>query len=88
MANTTPEEDAEDADAWGGEPVMLDGRAVGQVTSGGYGHHVDQSIALAYLDSADIDPNADYRVEIVGEPRPARMITAPLFDPNGGRMRG
>ena len=80
--------DAEDADAWGGEPVMLDGRAVGQVTSGGYGHHVGQSIALAYLDSADIDPNADYRVEIVGEPRPARMITAPLFDPNGGRMRG
>ena len=47
-----------------------------------------QSIALAYLYTADIDEAADYRVEIVGEPRPARLVTAPLFDPNGGRMRG
>ncbi len=44
--------DAADADAYGDEPVLADGRVVGFVTSGGYGHTVGQSIALAYLEPA------------------------------------
>ena len=27
-------------------------------------------------------------IEILGEMRPARLITTPLFDPDGRRMRG
>ncbi len=41
--------DAGDADAIGDEPVWHDGKVVGWVTSGGYGHGVGRSLALAYV---------------------------------------
>ena len=37
------------ADVIGDEPVWHDGAVVGWITSGGYGHHVKQSIALGYV---------------------------------------
>ncbi|TLY76207.1 MAG: hypothetical protein E6K43_03270, partial [Gammaproteobacteria bacterium] len=41
--------DASDADASGDEPVWHDGKVVGWVTSGAYGHSVRQSLALGYI---------------------------------------
>jgi vanillate/3-O-methylgallate O-demethylase len=37
------------ADVIGDEPVWHDGQVVGWITSGGYGHHVKESIALGYV---------------------------------------
>jgi dimethylglycine dehydrogenase len=79
--------DADDADAHGDEPVLADGRVVGFTTSGGYGHSVGQSIALAYLEPAVATPDAALAVTILGEDRPARLAPAPLYDPSGARMR-
>ena len=42
---------AGDVDASGYEPVWSDGRLVGFVTSGGYGHTTDQSLAMAMVNS-------------------------------------
>jgi dimethylglycine dehydrogenase len=80
--------DALDADAVGDEPVFSDDRVVGFVTSGGYGHTVGKSIALAYLEPDLATPDAALAVEILGERRPARVAPAPLVDPTGARMRG
>ncbi|MEZ5774136.1 MAG: glycine cleavage T C-terminal barrel domain-containing protein [Hyphomicrobiaceae bacterium] len=44
--------DAVDADAAGYEPIHHDGRRVGYVTSGAYGHFVGESLAMAYVESA------------------------------------
>ena len=44
--------DANDADAIGDEPVWHDGKVVGWVTSGGYGHTVGKSVALGYVEGA------------------------------------
>ena len=41
--------DATDADASGYEPVWRDGRKVGFVTSGGYGHTIGKSLAMALI---------------------------------------
>jgi dimethylglycine dehydrogenase len=60
---------------------------VGFVTSGGYGHTVDASIALAYVEPPFAVPEAPLRVTILGEDRPARVSPAPLYDPSGARMR-
>ena len=81
----------DDADAWGDEAVWHDGQVVGNVTSGGYGHFVRQSIALAYV-PAELAANgaskeASFEVEILGERRPARLTASPPFDPSGARMR-
>ena len=45
----TLEVDADDADAGGYEPVWSDGELVGFVTSGGYGHTLDKSLAMALV---------------------------------------
>ncbi|MGH6895563.1 MAG: GcvT family protein [Geminicoccaceae bacterium] len=79
--------DAADADAYGDEPVLAENRVVGFVTSGGYGHTVGASIALAYIEPRFVVPEVALRVTILGEDRPARIATLPLYDPGGARMR-
>ena len=79
--------DAADADAYGDEPVLAEGRVVGFVTSGGYGHTVGASIALAYVEPRCAVPEAALCVTILGEDRPARIAALPLYDPGGARMR-
>ena len=79
--------DAVDADANGDEPVWRDGEVVGWVTSGGYGHCVGQSIALAFVPAALAATDHRFEVEILGERRPAALAPHPLHDPAGSRMR-
>ena len=77
-----------DADAIGDEPIWKGDEVVGWVTSGGYAHWSQKSVALGYVKAGAYDPDADYAVELLGEQRPARVQVAPLFDPSGERMRG
>ncbi len=80
--------DSKDADVTGYEPVRSDGRVVGFVTSGAYGHHVRQSLALAYIDAALAGQmSAPLSVDVVGEPRAARLLREPPYDPRGLRLR-
>jgi glycine cleavage system T protein len=73
--------------ALGNEPVRVDGRIVGRVTSGGYGFAVERSIAFAYLppDQAAIGTRGD--VEVFGEWIGFEIVREPLWDPNGARIR-
>jgi dimethylglycine dehydrogenase len=80
--------ETDDADVVGDEPVRLNGQTIGWVTSGGYAHHVAASVALAYVPVAHAIPGARFEVEILDRMCPARLIAAPLFDPDGTRMRG
>jgi dimethylglycine dehydrogenase len=79
--------DARDADVSGFEPVWSGERRIGFVTSGAYGHHVRQSLALAYVDRAEADACAAVEVPIVGERRPGRILAEPPYDPQGLRLR-
>jgi len=81
--------DAADADVLGDEPIWYQGKVVGWVTSGGFGHFVELSLAQGYIPSAIAsDAAADgFEVEILGERRAARILAKPPFDPEGTRMR-
>ncbi len=79
--------DAAGADVTGFEPVWQGTRKVGFVTSGAYGHYVEQSLALAYVDAA-IAAEAPISVHVVGERRAARILTEPPYDPKGFKLRG
>jgi dimethylglycine dehydrogenase len=79
--------ETEDADAHGYEPVLADGRAVGYVSSGGFGHVVGESIALAYLPVEHAEPGTRLEVELLGERRPAEVVREPLYDPANERLR-
>jgi len=73
--------------ALGSEPVFIDGRAAGRVTSGGYGYSVGQSIAYAYVPSESAEPGQAVEVEIFGERVNGQVAAEPLYDPKGGRIR-
>jgi dimethylglycine dehydrogenase len=79
--------DGTEADAVGDEAVFHGGKVAGWVTSGGFGHRSGASIALAYV-AADVAPALDgFEVEVLGERKPARRASQPLYDPDGARMR-
>ena len=82
------EVDATDADVVAYEPVWIDGKVEGFCTSGGYSHHTQKSIALALIPRALDREDLAVEIEILGDMRPARRLTTPLFDPDGHRMRG
>lgn len=83
----TLEVEAEDADASGFEPVWHQGRRVGFVTSGGYGHSISKSLALAFVDREFMAEGTTLTTHIVGVERPAHVIGPSPYDPGGVRMR-
>ena len=84
----TLEIDALDADASGFEPIWADGEKVGFVTSGGYGHSIGKSLAMALVNTDSADVGTHLTVHVVGVERPAKVIAASPYDPAGQAMRG
>jgi len=82
------EVDADDADVTAYEPIWLDCAVVGFCTSGGYSHHAQKSVALGFVPVERAQEGLEVEIEILGNRRRARLITSPLFDPDGVRMRG
>jgi len=78
---------ADNADALGYEPVLLNGEKVGYVTSGGYGFTLEKSLAMAYIDVASIDAEAQFEVPVLGDPCAARVLPEAPYDPQGLKMR-
>ncbi|NIA67437.1 FAD-dependent oxidoreductase [Pelagibius litoralis] len=83
--------DAKGADVSGDETVWHDGEVIGWVTSGGYAHFAERSVALAYVPSelaGRNGGNGSFEIEIMGDRRAAQLQTGPLFDPQRARMLG
>lgn len=83
----TLEIDAVDADASGYEPIWQDSKFVGYVTSGGYGHTLGKSLALALVDRAVAAEGTSVTVHVVGQERSATVIAPSPYDPGGAAMR-
>jgi glycine cleavage system aminomethyltransferase T len=80
---------------WGGELVVRDGSAAGQVTSAAWGETVGASVGLAYLRHPGGEPvtaqylrGGRYQVNIGGDLVPATVALRPPYDPAGERVRG
>jgi 4-methylaminobutanoate oxidase (formaldehyde-forming) len=73
--------DAPEAFAWGGEPILLDDRPAGEVTSAGYSASLGRIVALGYVKSQDRrTPITDamlaeghYAIDIAGVRAPATL---------------
>lgn len=79
--------ETEDADAAPFTAVRKGGQVVGHVTSGAYGYHVGQSLALAMVRVEALADPEGLTVDVIGEPRPARLLAGPAYDPKGLRIR-
>lgn len=84
----TLEIDGDGADAIGYEPVWQNGEMVGFVTSGGYGHTVQKSLAMAMVNADAAGEGTPLTVHVVGVERDATVIAASPYDPGGTAMRG
>ncbi|MEO0495815.1 MAG: FAD-dependent oxidoreductase [Pseudomonadota bacterium] len=80
--------DAHGIDVSGDEAVMARDVCVGYVSSGGYGHSVGQSLAMAYVETPHAAPGTTLAVEILGQFYAATVTDGPLYDADGSRMRG
>jgi dimethylglycine dehydrogenase len=79
--------DTRDADALGDEPIWHDGKVIGWVTSGGYGHSVQRSLALGFVPKEYAELSSGFEIEILGERCKATRQAGAVFDPDGSRMR-
>ena len=79
--------EAGDADAIGDEPIWHDGKVVGWVTSGAFGHRVQRSLALGYIPRALAAQSEGFEIEIIGERCPAKRSARAVYDCDGSRMR-
>jgi 4-methylaminobutanoate oxidase (formaldehyde-forming) len=77
------------------EPILLDGRVVGRVTSGRYGHEVGAAVGLGWVTNADgktVDADflakPGFEIEVAGTRVPASLALQPFVDPRHERMRG
>ena len=75
------------ADVIGDEPVWHDGNVVGWITSGGYAHYSQASLAMGYIPTELVDKKSGFEIEIIGKRRPATILHDPILDPSGSRMR-
>jgi sarcosine dehydrogenase len=72
-----------------GAPVLREGNVAGIVTSGGYGHTVNRTIAYAYLPAAEADQDSGYSIEVYGKAYPVtRQANRELVDPKRIKLLG
>ncbi|WP_166415684.1 GcvT family protein [Cochlodiniinecator piscidefendens] len=79
--------DVDGIDVSNDEAILKDGEAVGYISSGGYGHHVQKSMAMGYVSSENAASGTKLQIEILGELYDAEVLGAPLYDANGANMR-
>ena len=79
--------DLPDAVVMGKEPILVDDRIVGYVSSADYGYSIDTGIAYGYLPIEHAKPGAAVEIEYFGERYPATVSEEPLWDPKSERLK-
>jgi glycine cleavage system aminomethyltransferase T/glycine/D-amino acid oxidase-like deaminating enzyme len=73
------------------EPILRDGRIVGHLSSGAYGHFLGGAIGMGYVPATgEAGPDllsSRWEIDVAGTRVPAEASLRPLHDPKGERMR-
>ncbi|MER9107635.1 FAD-dependent oxidoreductase [Mesorhizobium sp. M0848] len=73
------------------EAILRDGKIVGPITSGNYGHHLGGAVGLGYVPcqgESEADVLApSYEIEIAGERFAAEASLRPMYDPKAERVK-
>ena len=76
------------------EPILRDGKLVGKLTSGAYGHTLGGAIGMGYVPCTQIGETAasmlvsSYAIDIAGCLHEAEASLSPMYDPKSLRVRG
>lgn len=75
------------------EPIWRDGKLLGRITSGMFGHTIGKPLGLGYVENAGetVDSvfvnSGHYEIEVAGERVPAQVTLRPFYDPTNRRVR-
>lgn len=74
------------------EPILRDGAIVGSVTSGAWGHRINASLGMGYVENASgfSEPwlsSGNWEVEIAWKRYPVSLQLRPWYDPKGERLK-
>jgi 4-methylaminobutanoate oxidase (formaldehyde-forming) len=73
------------------EPILRDGKIVGYLCSGAYGHHLGAAMGLGYVpcegESAADVLASDYAIDIMGTRVRAEASLKPMYDPKSERVK-
>ncbi|MDW4550196.1 FAD-dependent oxidoreductase [Defluviimonas sp. D31] len=75
------------SDGNGGEAVIIAGKQVGTVSSIAFGHGTGKLLAFAYVKADHAKPGTELEVVIMGEPRRAKVLGEPVYDPENLKPR-
>jgi len=71
----------------GKEPILDGDRVLSYVTSANYGHSIGRGIAYGFLPTTHAKAGTKVDVLYFGERLPAMVVTEPLYDPDGSRLK-
>ena len=71
--------DVDGIDVSNDEAILKNGRAIGYVSSGGYAHHAQKSMAMGYVEIAHSAPTDQLDIEILGK-LINEVLGAPIYD--------
>jgi dimethylglycine dehydrogenase len=74
-------------DVTNNEAVVNGNDSIGYVTSGGFAHYVNKSVAFTFLDQNKINHDNKIQIEINGDLFNCSLIKDSLYDPTGQKMR-
>ncbi|MCH2164477.1 MAG: FAD-dependent oxidoreductase [Marinovum sp.] len=83
----TLEVDSTSSPAHSGASLMQDGKVVGTVTSGDYGHRVAMNLAYAFVEPSVAEIGTTTEIDICGTLTAAKVIPPSPYDPEGTLMR-
>jgi glycine cleavage system aminomethyltransferase T/glycine/D-amino acid oxidase-like deaminating enzyme len=73
------------------EPILMDGRFAGYLSSGMYGHKVGAAIGMGYVEASDLTAQriaeASFEIEIAKQRFSAQASLRALYDPSSSRMK-
>ncbi len=79
--------DIDGIDVSNDEAILKDGKAIGYISSGGYAHHLQKSMAMGYVSIENVVTGTKVDIEILGEMYSAEIIGDALYDPSGAKIR-
>jgi dimethylglycine dehydrogenase len=77
----------EDADPWGREALLSEGRMVGRLTSGGWSVALGRQIGLGYVPPHLANPGTRLQVRMLGALHDAEVAEDSPYDPQNARIR-
>ena len=77
----------DDADPWGREALLLDGKKIGRLTSGGYSVHFEKQIGMGYVPPELAVVGQKLQVRMLGELWNAEVVEDSPYDPSNANIR-